>query len=362
MKKLIPIILILLFVQNILVAQLEKSKKNEKYGYVDKQGNIIIPYKYIEAEKFQGGFAKVKLNKHNYLIDPAGREYLLAEDINSLTSKTLALDLNSRKLTEIPQKVFNYQQLKVLLLARNKLTFLPPEIGSLTNLTELDLSENLLVSLPNEILNLKNIKADNWFEMGQQLYGAEKYIKALLCYLKTIEKDVNYKYAYGNAGLCYRLLGNNKKALQYLNKRLDLDEKNSWTMSQLRHTYSAMGEYKKAYEVTKMQMEFESNNYGNYYDLSFFALFVNKPLEAIEAAKKSLEIAPEKTGVYTNLALGYVLNNEFEKAKPIYLKWKDKHFANDERTCNEIFLQDIKDLEAAGIRHKDFKKVQELLE
>lgn len=89
-------------------------------------------------------------------------------------------------------------------------------------------------------------------------------------------------------------------------------------------------------------------------------MFVNKPKEAITSAQKSLELSPDKTGVYSNLALGYVLNNEFEKAKPIYMEWKDKQFDNS-RTWKEVFLADIADLEAAGIKHKDFEKVRELL-
>ncbi len=120
-------------------------------------------------------------------------------------------------------------------------------------------------------------------------------------------------------------------------------------------------EYENAVLVWKKAIDKEPNNYGNYFNLSFYALFVKKPQEAITAAKKSLELEPEATGVYTNLALGYVLNNEFEKAKPIYLEWKDKHFPNDDRLCREVFLQDIKDLEAVGIHHKNFKKVKELL-
>lgn len=51
----------------------------------------------------------------------------------------------------------------------------------------------------------------------------------------------------------------------------------------------------------------------------------------------------------------------FQKAKPIYVKWKDKHFPKDSRFCKEAFFLDIKDLEAAGITHKDFVKVKELL-
>jgi len=120
-------------------------------------------------------------------------------------------------------------------------------------------------------------------------------------------------------------------------------------------------EYDNAVLVMEKAIAQEPDYYGYYFDLSWYSLFVGEYQKAITAAKKSLELAPGKTEVYTNLALGYVLNNEFEKAKPIYLEWKDKRFPNDSRTWKEVFLQDIADLEAAGIHHPDFEKVRKLL-
>ena len=136
---------------------------------------------------------------------------------------------------------------------------------------------------------------------------------------------------------------------------------NAWTLRNLSATYSAMGNYLKGYEIGKKLAVVDADNYNTWFNLSFYALFAKQYEEAIEAAQKTLEIKPDAKGVYTNLALGYVLNNEFSKAKPIYTKWKDKHFPNDERFGKEVFLSDIKDLEAAGITHPDFAKVRKLL-
>ena len=283
-------------------------------------------------------------------------------EIGSLTNLT-KLWLSNNKLSSQPPEIGNLINLTELYLHENQLSSLPSEIGNLTNLTKLWLSNNKLSSLPPEMFNLEKNSVSNWFEVGQQLFDAKNYKQALKCYLKSIEKDnIKYKkYAFGNAGLCYRLLGNNEKALEYLNKRLAFDENNVWALNQLSYTYYAMKEYTKAYNNAKKLANIDSDNYSPYFNLSWYALFVEKPQEAIEAAKKSLELAPEKTGVYTNLALGYVLNKQYELAKPIYLEWKDKKYDN-ERTWKEVFLQDIADLEAAGIKHKDFKKVRELLE
>ena len=130
---------------------------------------------------------------------------------------------------------------------------------------------------------------------------------------------------------------------------------------QLQHYEKAKEYFEKAYGTTQEKIITDSLNYHLYFNLSWYSLFASKPQEAITAAKKALELAPDKTSAYTNLVSGYVLNNEYEKAKPIYLKWKDMHFPNEERLCKEVFLQDIKDLKESGISHEDFNKVIELL-
>jgi len=75
-----------------------------------------------------------------------------------------------------------------------------------------------------------------WFEIGMQLFEEKKYKYAAKCFEYSIlfEKDTKtYKYALANAGLCYRLLGNYDKALEYLNKRLDFDKNDAWTLNQI---------------------------------------------------------------------------------------------------------------------------------
>ena len=156
------------------------------------------------------------------------------------------------------------------------------------------------------------------------------------------------------------MLGNNEKAIEYFNKSLEIDENYIWVLNQLSIIYSTIQNHQKSYEITKKLSILKPDDYNYYFNLSWYSLFANKPKEAIIAAKKTLELNPEATGVYSNLALGYVLNNQYDLAEPIYLEWKDKQF-NNNLTFKEAFLQDIADLETAGIVHPDFEKVRELL-
>jgi Leucine-rich repeat (LRR) protein len=140
--------------------RLAYDKDNKNYGFIDKDLNIKIDFKYDEALPFDNtGFAKVKKRNAYYLIDTTGTiEYKLATDINQLDSNITALDLRNKELTKIPPSVFQQIQLKVLLLGSNQLTSLPSEFAKLSNLTSLGLSSNRLTSLPSEFEKLTNLK------------------------------------------------------------------------------------------------------------------------------------------------------------------------------------------------------------
>ena len=49
---------------------------NDKYGFADENGNIVIPLKYDNAEDFSEGLAKVRLNDKYGFIDKSGNEVI----------------------------------------------------------------------------------------------------------------------------------------------------------------------------------------------------------------------------------------------------------------------------------------------
>ena len=128
-----------------------------RFGFIDKNLQTKIAFSYLEALPFDNtGYAKVKKDDNRYyLIDTAGTELLLATDVDQLTSEVTALDVRNKNLVEIPDTVFSYKQLKVLLLKGNQLDSLPQKIEQLQLLQSLDLSNNQLSSLPPEIGQLQ---------------------------------------------------------------------------------------------------------------------------------------------------------------------------------------------------------------
>ena len=45
---------------------------NQKYGYVDETGNVVIPFMYFDAGKFSEGLARVRHGKKWSFIDKTG--------------------------------------------------------------------------------------------------------------------------------------------------------------------------------------------------------------------------------------------------------------------------------------------------
>jgi Leucine rich repeat len=136
------------------------DKESQNYGFIDKDLNTKINFKYVQALPFDyTGFAKVKIFGIDYLIDSTGIEYKLATEPYQLNSSITALDLRNIGLDEISPSVLflKYEQLKILLLNINQLSSLPPEFGKLTNLISVHLSGNQLRSLPAEFGKLTNL-------------------------------------------------------------------------------------------------------------------------------------------------------------------------------------------------------------
>lgn len=101
-----------------------------------------------------------------------------------------------------------------------------------------------------------------------------------------------------------------------------------------------------------------ANAYGA---LAWYQLFNRHFLEVEQAARKGMDIDPSQEWINTNLALGLLFQGKYEEAEDVYVSFKERAF-NDAMTFKTAFLQDLADLEAAGITHPDVEKVRELLQ
>jgi streptogramin lyase len=105
-----------------------------------------------------------------------------------------------------------------------------------------------------------------------------------------------------------------------------------------------------------------SKGWDYYLSLGWYHLFDRNPSEAIAASLKALDLCPhDKAMIKITLAHSYLFDNQFDKAKAIYLENKNAKLRSDERTFSQAVLDDFKELEEAGVTHPDMEKIKALL-
>ncbi len=105
-----------------------------------------------------------------------------------------------------------------------------------------------------------------------------------------------------------------------------------------------------------------SKGWDYYLSLAWYHLFDRNPHEAIAASLKALELSPRNAAmIKVTLAHSYLFDNQFDKAKAIYLENKNAKLRDDERTFSQAVLDDFKELEEAGVTHPDMEKIKPLL-
>ncbi|MCP4438786.1 MAG: hypothetical protein GY810_07565 [Aureispira sp.] len=197
------------------------------YGFIDKNGNIVIDFRYKKIEPFneETNYAKAVKDGYTenfYLIDTEDNEYKLAEGLDDLDGTTQALELyaqlmvlairqepifapnsDTSKIFDFPQieildlrgnqlgrqpKCLDYlvqlPRLKSLNLRGNQLDFLPKSVGDLSNLTYLNLSLNSsLESFPECVTQLSKLEildfSDSQLEDLSESFGQLQSLRKL---------------------------------------------------------------------------------------------------------------------------------------------------------------------------------------
>lgn len=148
----------------------DRDGARNRYYFIDRDGHAIDKLGYWDrAEPFsERGFAKVWVgigSPQTYLLDTFGRTYRAAFSVQELEKDGgfRAVDFTGLGLKELPETLWDNENLEVLLLRDNALESLPAEFTRLKKLEILDLHKNKLDSLPQQLGTLEGLR---WLDLG----------------------------------------------------------------------------------------------------------------------------------------------------------------------------------------------------
>jgi Leucine-rich repeat (LRR) protein len=373
---------------------------NNLYHFIDEEGKELqFMGQWEKATKFYfAGYYEVEIGGNKLVIDTSGIRFPLANSLNELNQDITALDLSKTRLEEFPDEILQNSQLQILILdgtLRNeqKIEVLPEEIATLKKLKILSLNHCALKSFPASISSLEKLEmllADgNELNSLPSTIGQLKNLKILRAasnLLTTLPKEIGQinklKYIFLSDNILLSLPDEikNLQKLDYLDLKKNPPEIDIAVLKQLipnstistdeplrnkifAKKFFTSGNYKKAHEYITKYLDTVTSAAEDWFLRSYYALFAEEPQDAIQSANYVLNLPESQNkSIYTNLALGYLLNNQWEEAKNIYEKWKGSRFHVGGEESNELFMKDIMDLEAAGIVHPDFEKVRKIFE
>jgi tetratricopeptide (TPR) repeat protein len=187
------------------------------------------------------------------------------------------------------------------------------------------------------------------------------YDQLLRDYTSAIKRNPKDGHAYRKRGVIEYEKEEWDQAIHDFDRAIELNPKDDHAWDDRGAARAEKGEYPIAARDIQKAIEL-NGKVGDYHlDLGSCQLFNRKPRAAIAAALKALELDPDNaTMINTVLATGYLFDNQFEKAKGIYLKNISAPIQAN-RSFSEVVLDDFKNLEGAGVTHPDIKKIKELL-
>jgi tetratricopeptide (TPR) repeat protein len=185
---------------------------------------------------------------------------------------------------------------------------------------------------------------------------------AIIDYDRCIKLDPGYAIAYHNRGNAKDDKGDSDGAIADYTRAIELAPKYGDAYYHRATVRMKKKQYDAAAKDLQKAIELDSNNGQYYLNLAWCQLLNRKARQAIAASLKALELSPDDAiMIKTNLAHGYLFDNQFDKAKAIYLENKDAKLADDKRSFSQAVLDDFKQFREAGITHPDMEKIQALL-
>jgi serine/threonine-protein kinase len=136
---------------------------------------------------------------------------------------------------------------------------------------------------------------------------------------RALELAPNSDEAYRRLGNAYKANGQKEQALQALQKAVDLNPYYWNNLAALGNAYLAFGEADKAVRPYAQVDQLEPNNSAGYNNLGMAYFTLGKYEDSISVFQKALQIAPSAE-IYTNLGTAYFYLKRYPESLPMFEK------------------------------------------
>ena len=147
--------------------------------------------------------------------------------------------------------------------------------------------------------------AVQYVDMGFKAWEAQKYSEAIDYYNRAIELDPKNSGAYDNRGNAYRDQGNWTQAINDYDKAIELDQRNSWAYANRGFTYHLQGNFEKAMSDCNKAIEINPKNSWAYICRGIAYRDQENLTQSMNDFNKAIELDPKNSGAYDNRGNAY---------------------------------------------------------
>ncbi len=168
--------------------------------------------------------------------------------------------------------------------------------------------------------NEEQFTAAQWNNKGLEFYNSGEYNKAIECLNKAIELNPALDMAFCNLGATYNLLGNYEKAAEYLNEAVKLNSQNDFAWNNLGLLYKQQGKYNQAVEYYNTALELNPKNSVAWYNLALTYNSLGNYHQAVDCYEEAVKLNPNDSVIWNNFGFAYRKLNQYDKAIECYKK------------------------------------------
>ena len=293
----------------------------EKYGYINKRGQIIIPIIYDYTEAFINGVALVSIKENG----------VSTSKVINTKGETLVNDFFIQSYSTDKKYVFGYKQMdennqeyfRVNIKTReiekigrnfNSLSYYLNYVKGVYKDAEVYLNQKNIPLMSSDI-NFSSYESQKLVnEASIYIYDENERGRAINLLKKAISLNSNNKNAYLQLARAYKENDNYSEAINYYNKAIDLDDDNTDALQEKAAFSFDKKYYRDAAESYEKMANKDLQDYSFYYNKAYAESEIGQFDESIDSYSLYLSNYPNSPNAYNNRGNCYFRKGLYQKA------------------------------------------------